>query len=165
MITQVSNQSAKVSQSISSFDLMKLIFKINAQFEKTSFESFKTKRSELSIFDNQARSQSGLKGKEGLTLISLALLAVGASLSSTFAQGFYKTALETSGMILPRLSDASKSLFDSYSSIYESKKQLASIESENNKTVESSLDQTISQNQEKLSGYLRQLGSLNHLRH
>lgn len=165
MITQVSHQAPKISSTISSFDLMKLIFKINSQFEKTAYESFKTKRSELSIFQNQAQAQSGLKNKEGVTLVSFALLAAGASISSTFAQGAFKTALEVSGAILPRLADGSKSLFDSYSTIIESKKQLSSIESDSHKSVEASLDQTIAQNQDKLSGYLRQLGSLNHLRH
>lgn len=158
------NFTAQLPQKLSNLELMKLIFKINAQIDKVSNTLYESKKEQLNIFMDQTKNHKNLKMNEGITLFSIAIVSGITGISSQFSKGFLNTALKTTNQMLPMISQAAPSIFSSYEQLSSSKKYIAQSDLEAAKNTDEKLGRQVNNNNETLSQLLRQLGSLNHLR-
>lgn len=149
---------------VSSLDLMTIIFKINSILDKTSFQSYVQKKQHMSIFQMESSKHKSLKMNEASSVFSLAILSVGANVCSHLSTNMLQTSLKILSSASPIFTQSLTSIFQSYEIMHQSKKQIANIESDANKELESKLDQQVQQNLEKLQTCIKNIDSLNHLR-
>jgi hypothetical protein len=159
MPLQALTQTAATPPQFSSLELMTLVFRITALFDKAAHKASEQKRSHLSIFEIHSKGQASLKTFEGWTMVALAGVSAGVGCSMMTTP---QAIAQTINAALSVFNQGVPAFFSTHHLTHECKKQMAQTEVEAAKGTSDSTKRAREQAFDTLTTLVRQLDSLTH---